>query len=99
MRHETAFGDRSREAGLKEIRPLELGAGALRAAVSESAIFANDIRLLADGALTHVTASPNNMEFNGTVDVKLANGEQVGTYSNNMGINYLLGTPIPISDH
>ncbi len=67
--------------------------------MSENAIFANDIGLLADGALTYVTAGPNNMEFNGTVDVKLANGEQVGTYSNNMGMNYLFGTPIPISDH
>jgi hypothetical protein len=52
MRHETAFGDRSSEAGLEGTRPLEPGAGALRAAVSENAIFANDIGLLADGALT-----------------------------------------------
>ena len=72
---------------------------ALRAAVSENAIFANDIGLLADGALTYVTAGLNNMEFNRTVDVKLANGGQVGTYSNNMGMNYLFGTPSPISGH
>jgi hypothetical protein len=37
------------------------------------------------------------MEFNGTVDVKLANGGRGGTYSNNMGMNYLFGTPTPIS--
>ena len=67
--------------------------------MSENAIFANDIGLLADGAPTYVTAGLNNMEFNGTVDVKLANGAQEGTYRSNMGMNYLFGTPTPISDH
>ena len=63
MRHETAFGDRSSGAGLEVFRPLELGAGALQAAVSENAIFANDIGLLAYRALTYVTAGLNKARW------------------------------------